>query len=300
LVPTKRRRHAITETPPVQAALDELRNALGEDKIELGELVVLGVDAKLAELRAERAGETALRRRLGDRIRSRELPVSLEAAVEVRAVRSGASVSFELLLDNSAWARLGSPSLSTGRTEEIATALEDGRVATCLPFLLETGYSARSAGDHSALTEELLALPTIRIGEEMEQRAIDAQAQLARAGHHRLPPVDLLIASIADRNGLGILHYDADFDVLSPRPTCATRASGSRRAAVSMRGGSDCPVLTCSSSLRALSTSSPLSCWRASSGSPEICGTGDSESPSKLASGLREVRLPGCRGNFPA
>jgi hypothetical protein len=84
-MPTKRRRHAITETPPVQAALDELRAALGDERIELGELVVLGADAKLASLRAEREGGAALRRRLADRVRSRELPVSLDAAAEVRA-----------------------------------------------------------------------------------------------------------------------------------------------------------------------------------------------------------------------
>ena len=84
-MPTKRRRHAITETPPVQAALDELRHTLGEDRIELGELVVLGAGAKLAALRAEREGGAALRRRLADRVRSRDLPVSLDAATEVRA-----------------------------------------------------------------------------------------------------------------------------------------------------------------------------------------------------------------------
>ena len=52
-MPTTRRRHAITETPPVQAALDELRKELGTDRVELGELVVLGAEAKVAELRAE-------------------------------------------------------------------------------------------------------------------------------------------------------------------------------------------------------------------------------------------------------
>lgn len=41
-----------------------------------------------------------------------------------------------------------------------------------------------------------------------EQRALDAQAQLARAGHHRLPPVDLLVAALAERHDLGVLHYD--------------------------------------------------------------------------------------------
>jgi predicted nucleic acid-binding protein len=123
-------------------------------------------------------------------------------------------VSVELLLDNSAWARLGDASLPDARAEEIAVALEGGRVATCLPFLLEAGYSARSAGDHDELIEELLALPLVSMDEGIEDRAIDAQRQLAHAGHHRLPPVDLILAAIADRHGLGVLHYDRDFDLL--------------------------------------------------------------------------------------
>jgi hypothetical protein len=32
---------------------------------------------------------------------------------------------------------------------EIADALEDQRIATCLPFLLEAGFSARDALDHA-------------------------------------------------------------------------------------------------------------------------------------------------------
>jgi len=123
-------------------------------------------------------------------------------------------VSVELLLDNSAWARLADPALPVSGAEEIATALEGGRIAVCLPFLLEAGYSARSAEDHAGLIEELQALPLVRIDDEIERRAIDAQSQLARAGHHRLPPVDLILAAIADRHDIGILHYDADFDVI--------------------------------------------------------------------------------------
>lgn len=84
-VPTNRRRHAITETPPVQAALDELRSELGTERIELGELVVLGAGAKLAALRAQQQGDAALRRRLADRVRSRDVLVDRRAADEVRA-----------------------------------------------------------------------------------------------------------------------------------------------------------------------------------------------------------------------
>jgi hypothetical protein len=86
-MPTTRRRHAITETEPVQAALDELRHELGTDRVELGELVVLGAGAKLAALRAQRQDDAALRRRLADRVRARETLVDRDAADLVR--RSG-------------------------------------------------------------------------------------------------------------------------------------------------------------------------------------------------------------------
>jgi uncharacterized membrane protein len=84
-MPTKRPRHAITETPPVQAALDQLRTELGTQRVELGELVVLGASAKLAALRAERGQNAALRERLAARVRLRDVPSDREAADEVRA-----------------------------------------------------------------------------------------------------------------------------------------------------------------------------------------------------------------------
>jgi predicted nucleic acid-binding protein len=126
-------------------------------------------------------------------------------------------VTGTLLLDHSAWARLGDPALSDARASEIADALEAGRIATSLPFLLEAGYSARSARDHEELLDGLLALPRFDIDEEVERRAVDAQRLLARVGHHRLPPVDLIVAAIADRHGLGVLHYDRDYDLIAEK-----------------------------------------------------------------------------------
>jgi hypothetical protein len=84
-VPTKRRRHAITETPSVQSALNELREELGDDRIELGELVVLGAGVKLEAIRSKRTGDAARRRRLADRVRSRRTGAEVGAADEVRS-----------------------------------------------------------------------------------------------------------------------------------------------------------------------------------------------------------------------
>jgi predicted nucleic acid-binding protein len=126
-------------------------------------------------------------------------------------------VTTTLLLDNSAWARLGDAALPAGGADEIADALEAGRIAACVPFLLEAGYSARSASEHDQLFAELLSLPQYHLDDAVEQRALDAQAQLARVGHHRLPPVDLLVAALADRHGLGVLHYDHDYDLIAEK-----------------------------------------------------------------------------------
>jgi predicted nucleic acid-binding protein len=126
-------------------------------------------------------------------------------------------VTTTLLLDNSAWVRLSDAALPATRADEVAQAVESGRIAACLPFLLEAGYSARDARDHNTLLAELRALPRYHIDDTTETRALDAQAQLARVGHHRLPPVDLLIAALADRHDLGILHYDHDYDLLAEK-----------------------------------------------------------------------------------
>jgi hypothetical protein len=83
-IPTKHPRHAITETPRVRAALDELRDELGDSRIDFSELIVLGAREKLARLSAEREGVATRRARLADRIRRREVGVDPAAAEEVR------------------------------------------------------------------------------------------------------------------------------------------------------------------------------------------------------------------------
>ena len=86
-MPTKRRRHAITETPLVQRALDELRSELGTDDVEVAELVILGAKQKLAGLRAEARQQADLVAKLAERIRKRTPTANPALADEVR--RSG-------------------------------------------------------------------------------------------------------------------------------------------------------------------------------------------------------------------
>lgn len=126
-------------------------------------------------------------------------------------------LSSTFLIDSSAWARMGDDHLPGSRADEIVEDLVEGRLAVCLPFLLEAGISARNGAEHADLAEDLAGLPGFAIDQEVERRAFVAQAQLSRIGHHRIPISDVIIAAIADRHEIGVLHYDKDFDLLLER-----------------------------------------------------------------------------------
>lgn len=129
-----------------------------------------------------------------------------------------------LLLDNSAWARLRSDRLDKDRGEEVAEWMGDLQLATCLPFLLEAGYSARSGSDRAAIMADLTRLPHVDIDGEIEQVAMQAQRELAEIGHHRLAPADIVVAACAHTAGMDVLHYDSDYDVLEKRTTLAFKS----------------------------------------------------------------------------
>lgn len=96
----------------------------------------------------------------------------------------------------------------------VAKYLEEERLGICLPFLLEAGYSARSAVDHGKLLRRLEQMHRLPVDEAVERVALDAQYELAVVGHHRLPPADLIIAACAHLAGGGVLHYDRDYDLI--------------------------------------------------------------------------------------
>jgi predicted nucleic acid-binding protein len=99
----------------------------------------------------------------------------------------------------------------------VARSMTDQQLATCLPFLLEAGYSARSGGEREAMMSDLTRLPRVEIDRDIEQLALQAQSELAYVGHHRLAPADLIIAACAHAAGMGVLHYDGDYDVIAER-----------------------------------------------------------------------------------
>lgn len=114
------------------------------------------------------------------------------------------------LLDASAFWRLGSPHLDEGRRGELSDRIARGLVAATTLLLLET-----RAG-RELPTADPEDLPLLRISERAERRAAALQRQL-RAAHQHLgvPPLDCLVAAVAEDHDAAILHYDADFDRLA-------------------------------------------------------------------------------------
>lgn len=118
------------------------------------------------------------------------------------------------LIDKSALVRLGRSS----QTDAWADRIERGLVRVATVSLLEVGYSARDPDDLRAGMREppVASMPVEYATPAAEDRAVEVLTLLADRGHHRAPSVpDLLIAAIAERAGLVVLHHDKDFDLIA-------------------------------------------------------------------------------------
>jgi predicted nucleic acid-binding protein len=120
-----------------------------------------------------------------------------------------------LALDNSAWSRIVAVELPSDRAEAVADWIERRRLATCLPFLLEAGFSARTHTDHKAMMGQFDLFPRLALTPTAEERAREAQGRLAAVGRHRMAPIDIMIAACAHEAGAGVLHYDRDYDLIA-------------------------------------------------------------------------------------
>lgn len=113
------------------------------------------------------------------------------------------------LADTSVLTRLSKPGVA-GVVEPL---ILDGAVAVSAVVLLEMLRFTRSPADHQRLTANLAGLPRVSTTEDVCQRALDVQRELATRSEHRGVKVpDLLIAAAAEAAGLTVLHYDADYD----------------------------------------------------------------------------------------
>ena len=116
----------------------------------------------------------------------------------------------EYLADKSAWARLNQAVVA----DRLVPLVEQGVVGTCGILDLELLVSARSGEDQAQLrAERRFAMERLPMPDEIWDRAIEVQGELAKIGQHRTVKLpDLLVAATAERHGVTVLHYDADYD----------------------------------------------------------------------------------------
>lgn len=117
------------------------------------------------------------------------------------------------LADTSALARLRHAPVAA----VLGPLIEAGLVATCGVIEFELGWATRSGKEFDELRADRDAgyewLPT---NDEDWRRALAVQRQLWRSGQVRavgLP--DLLIAAVAERERVTVLHYDGDYELIT-------------------------------------------------------------------------------------
>ena len=100
--------------------------------------------------------------------------------------------------------------------ERVAPIIQADEAATCAIIDLEVLFSARNHGEHVKIRRRReLAYHRVPITEDVFDRAMEVQGELARTGRHRVPIPDLLIAATSESASLTVLHYDSDFDIIA-------------------------------------------------------------------------------------
>jgi predicted nucleic acid-binding protein len=117
------------------------------------------------------------------------------------------------LADTSALARLRHPAVAG----VLRPLIEAGLVATCGVIEFELAWATRTSAELDELRADRDAgYEWLATHDEDWRRALDVQAALWRGGQIRSVGFpDLLVAAVAEREGVTVLHYDADYDLIA-------------------------------------------------------------------------------------
>jgi len=101
--------------------------------------------------------------------------------------------------------------------EVLIPRITAGLVSVCLVTELEVGYAARSTSDFTRISRDVLEqLNRVITPVAAEARARAVQVELIARGQHRAVAIpDLIVAAVAEVEGLTVLHYDGDFDLIA-------------------------------------------------------------------------------------
>jgi predicted nucleic acid-binding protein len=117
------------------------------------------------------------------------------------------------LADTSALARLRHQSVAA----VLGPLIEAGLVATCGVIEFELAWAARTAAEFDQVRADRDAgYEWLATHDEDWRRALDVQAALWRSGQVRAVGFpDLLVAAVAERERVTLLHYDGDYDLIA-------------------------------------------------------------------------------------
>jgi predicted nucleic acid-binding protein len=120
-------------------------------------------------------------------------------------------VALSFLLDTSVLKRLGRPQVRA----VIQPLSLLGQVARPTICDHEVGFSARNADEWDGLVRALDSFDSVETTASQVRRALQVQRLLAARSQRGRKIPDLLVAAAAEELDLTILHYDADFDLIS-------------------------------------------------------------------------------------
>jgi hypothetical protein len=118
-----------------------------------------------------------------------------------------------ILIDTSAWVEFLRDTGSA--TCERVNALLGSRIATCDPVRMEVLAGARDDAHLQRLRRLLARATLLRTGPGDYESAAGLYRTCRRSGTTVRKLIDCLIAAVAIRANVPVLHADADFDVLA-------------------------------------------------------------------------------------
>lgn len=115
------------------------------------------------------------------------------------------------LVDTSVLTRLGRKEVR----EIVSPLLEQRRLARCSMSDLELGFSARNAREWDDIRRAAKVFELVETEQQDFDHARRVQRALAGLGLKGRKVPDLIIAAVAARAELTVLHYDRDFDLIA-------------------------------------------------------------------------------------
>ncbi|HXW59141.1 MAG TPA: PIN domain-containing protein [Solirubrobacteraceae bacterium] len=127
-----------------------------------------------------------------------------------------------LIADTSVWSNIRKKAAPQTARQEVREAVLGGQLRSSPLVALELTWGARNAKEAQEKTKATAAVLTgareLRVTQDIVDKALVALGQMVgwSPDPDKAPVVDALIAATAQANGIGVLHYNKDFDRISP------------------------------------------------------------------------------------